>query len=278
MIRTTARSFRIGMMITRTDVRRFLVSLLTICSVLLPTIAQAAIAIDASTPALVALDSTSVTSAAFNPPDSSLLLVCVLSDSLNDEDVTITITNNGAALTWTEIVSRDGFESSISDGNAAAAYALLTTGRTGMTVSATSNSSKLAKAIKVYVITGHDTSSPIGASGEGDSNTNNITPTIYTSTVNNSRGFGCADDWNALGSPTSTDTEDPFHLSGLISGLAVNKASDTTPSGTAVTMNFDAFGTSAAQWNWVGVEVKPAASVGGTPAKRRRHFFWFLDW
>ena len=241
-----------------------LVTLPPIFLSIIPSAAQVALAIDASTPAIATETDRAITSASFSPPDSSLLLVCAFSDSIDNENVTITMSNNGAALTWTEIVSRDGSEASSEDGNVTAAYTLLTTGRTGMTVTATSNTTENGGiALKVYVITGHDTSSPIGASGEGSSQTNSISPTIYTSTVNNSRGFGCAEDWNALGSPTSTDTEDPFHSAGNLSGLAAYKASDTATSGTAVTMNFDASGTGAPAWNWAGVEVKPANS--GTP-------------
>src|SRR3989344_3045316 len=51
MILTIAHVFRIGMMTTRMGVRRSLVFLLTMGSLFLPTIAQAAIAIDASSPA-----------------------------------------------------------------------------------------------------------------------------------------------------------------------------------------------------------------------------------
>lgn len=247
---------------------------------LFPTTAAAAIAIDASTPAIVSAGnpSKSVTTAAFNPPDTSLLLVCTFSDtSISDENVTITMSNNGAALTWTTIVERDESDAGASEGHASAHYALLSTARTGMTVTMTSNTTENGGvAMKVFVITGHDTADPIGASGEGSANQNNTTPTIYTSTVNNSRGFGCATDWNQLGTPTSTDTEFAYDLAGDISGLAAHKASDTTPSGTAVTMNFDAAGTGAAKWNWVGVEVNPAATAA-TP-KRKKHFFYFLEW
>src|SRR3546814_9310570 len=73
--------------------------------------------------------------------------------------------------------------------------------------------------LKVYVVTGQHATTPIGAVGEGSSTTNAITPNAYTSTANNSRGFGCATDWNANGVPTSTDTEDAFHSAGNISGL-----------------------------------------------------------
>ncbi|OGJ56683.1 hypothetical protein A3D88_02805 [Candidatus Peribacteria bacterium RIFCSPHIGHO2_02_FULL_52_16] len=282
MILTIAHVFRIGMMTTRMGVRRSLVFLLTIGSLFLPTIAQAAIAIDASSPARATgtpPNANALVSASFTPPNSSLLLVMVSADNSQGSNITISVSDS-TGLTWTNIVERDKGDAGAEDGHASAWYALQPTSQS-MTVSVTRTAGLGGTeriSFKVYVITGHDTSDPIGASGENSSTTNNITPTIYTSTVNNSRGFGCATDWNALGLPSSTDTEDAEHDALQISLLSAHKAADTSPSGTAVTMNFDGFGTSAAAWNWVGVEVNPAAGAASPPVKRRRHFFWFIDW
>jgi hypothetical protein len=125
-----------------------------------------------------------------------------------------------------------------------------------MTVTATITNQNQQLSMKVYVVTGHDPSAPIGASGEGSSTTNNITPTIYTSTAAGSLGFAVASDWTGPGIPVSIDEEDAFFISGFVSGLSAYKAAATTAAGTPVTMNLDASGTAATKWNWVGFEVK----------------------
>lgn len=198
-----------------------------------------------------------VTTAAFNPPDNSLLLALVSSDAGSNNDPDVSITNNGTALTWTMIGERSKNDAGANDGEASAFYALLPAGRTGMTVSATVTDQNPSLSLKVYVVTGHNAATPIGATGEGSSTTNDLTPTIYTSAYPNSLGFGVANDWNATGLPSSTDEEDAFHMGGLISGLSAYKAATTSAAGTPVTMNFDGFGSAATQWNWVGFEVRP---------------------
>lgn len=220
--------------------------------------------IASSTPARVTVGggSTAVTTGNFYAPDNSLLLATVSEDTINAEDVTMGITNNGTALTWTQIVERDPGDVGATDGFAAAWYALVPTARTGLTVTASITTGGATDiSIKVYVVTGHSTTTPIGASGEGtETVTNNITPTLYTSTADGSLGFGVATDWLANGAPGSTgdNVRDVYHLAGLTSGISAYKATTTATSSTAVIMNFDAGGAGAPKWNWVGFEVLPA--------------------
>jgi len=217
-----------------------------------------AITFDSSTPAVASSNGAAVTTAAFNPPNNSLLVACVMSNSNTGQNITITMSNNGSAVTWTNQVERDLGDGGAVRGHASIWTTPLTTGRTGMTVTATSNTGSGGIGMKVFVITGHDTSSPIGAVGEGSSTTNNITPNALTTTVNAVRVLGCAGDWNDLGLPTTTDTGYAFNASGY-DGIAVHKAADTASAGTTVTLNFDAGGTGAPEWNWVAVEVKSAS-------------------
>lgn len=217
--------------------------------------------ISSSTPNRATIKATNgvATTDSFTPPNNSLLLALVDSDTNGTLDITTTMSNSGTALTWTAINERDPGDAGALQGHASAWYAQLPVGR-ALTVTAATNDTSDPRhhSLKVYVVTGHSTTSPIGAMGEGSSATNDITPTIYTSTVDGSLGFGTADDWNALGLPASTDRADADHLPGLISFLSAYKASATTASGTAVTMNFNGAGAGAAEWNWVGFEVLPA--------------------
>jgi hypothetical protein len=229
-----------------------------------------AIAIDASSPIRFTgtpANNVDITSASFTPPAGSVLVVCVSADTNGSGD-NITISVSGSSLTWTNRVEHDP-----GDASAMGGHASIWTPADGSTVPASSQTVSVRRtagngstgriSVKIYVVTGADTADPTGATGENHSTTNNITPNAYTSTINNSRGFGCATDWNQLGVPTSTDTEDGADYSGAISVVSLHKAADTATSGTTVTMNFDAGGTGNAEWNWVALEVRPGA--GGTP-------------
>lgn len=198
------------------------------------------VAIDASSPAVVSSIGTSLTTASFNPPDSSLLVATVMGGS------SPTMSNNGAAITWTSRVS--SFDVEIFT-------APLPAGRTGMTVTVT-NGNSVSWGLKLDVITGGNLSSPVGATGTGDSSTNNLTVAGYTSTIAGSRGIGGALDSNGLGLPSTTD--DGAAWTGVFSGIRVAKAANTATAGSSVTFNFDAAGSSSAGWDWVAVEIVPA--------------------
>lgn len=230
-----------------------------------------AIAIDASSPIRFTgtpANNVDITSASFTPPAGSVLVVCVSADTNGNTD-NITISVSGSSLTWTNRVEHDP-----GDAGAMGGHASIWTPADGSTVPASAQTVSVRRtagngstgriSVKIYVVTGADTADPTGATGEGHSTTNSITPNAYTSTVNNSRGFGCGTDWNQLGTPTSTDTEDGADYSGAISVVSLHKAADTATSGSTVTMNFDAGGTGNAEWNWVALEILPGAG-GGTP-------------
>ncbi len=200
-----------------------------------------AIDIDASSPAIVGSGIIDVvTTATFNPPDSSLMVATTLSNT-----VPTSITNNGAALTWT-------LRKASADQKVNIYTAPLTTGRTGMTVTATW-ATTFERALKVDVITGADLTTPIGATGTGTSSTNNVTVTGYSSTAAGSRGLCGANEDNNLGTPTSTDsavTNQHF--------IRVVKAANTATAATSVTFNLDAAGSGTPAWTWAAVEVLPA--------------------
>ena len=228
------------------------------------------IAIDASSPALATGNSvTAVTTATFNPPANSLLIAVSMWDTTGAVTPSVAMTNNGAALdvAWTLAKKMDQ-STGATDGLVHIYTGQITSSRTGMTITSTPSGTGFAfderGGLKVYVVTGH-TASPLGATGSGESATNNITPTVYTSTVNNSWCFGGATNKTDLGAPTSTDVETAFSLAFAVEGEAVTKAAATATSGTGETLNFDAAGASAAAWNWAAIEIKPAAAGGDQP-------------
>lgn len=221
-----------------------------------------AIDVDSSSPSIVTItNTTSGTTASFTPPAGALLVVAVGAESGNNGDPPA-ISNSGTALTWTLWKYRDQYSSGGQVGMAAI-WTAPVAASSAMTVTATWSFANYG-GLKVFVVTGADTASPVGAIGEGSSATNNITPTVYTSTVANSRAFGIAADWSGLGSPSSTDTGFPYHIASHASGIAVHKAANTTSAGSTVTLNFDAAGSSSPTWNWVAVEIVPSTVVAKT--------------
>src|SRR2546423_489575 len=141
--------------------------------------------IDASSPSRVT-GSTSdgtvtVASAAFNPP-AAVLVATAQINTRNPGDATGAITNNGTALTWTLVNERTHQEGG-QLGYAAIFVAVLSSGRTGMTVTftATPLTTTLlnSPSIKVYVVTGANTVTPVGGKAEGSSTTNNLTTTGF---------------------------------------------------------------------------------------------------
>lgn len=226
-----------------------------------------ALAIDATSPARFNLahgtpnDDPTGTSASFTPPDGSLIVVSVGCDTAAGNSPTISY--SGGSLTWTERVYRGDAEGTA--GVVSIATAPVVTGAS-MTVTITVNNmgvsrtSDVAGSVKAWVVTGQN-ASPIGASAENSSITNNWTPAGPTTTAANSLVFGSGGDWNALGSPTSSDlTEDAFTNS-YYSGLHGYKS---VASAGATTINYDAAGAGAADWNMVSLEIKEASAGGGS--------------
>ena len=112
--------------------------------------------------------------------------------------------------------------------------------------------------IKVYEITGAHPADYIGATATGTSASENITPTVFNSTADNSRTFGGGiDTVGNLIAPTSSDVGDAMVDSGGFGGIAVYKAADTATSGTGVTLNFNGSEVTGG-WSWAAIEILPA--------------------
>jgi hypothetical protein len=196
-----------------------------------------------------------LTTASFSPPAGTLLMACVFVE--NSTDQAISISNSGTALTWTQRVIRTTAEAGSSSGQIAIYTAPNATAQSGITVTMSVDNVTSFAALKVLTITGAELSNPVGATGEGSSTTNNVTVNAYTSTVQYSRGFGAAHDWQGLGTPTSSDDEETFNSANVLSGMTIWKGAKTDTSGSTVTLNLDAAGTGTPKWLWVAVEILP---------------------
>ncbi|MET7333265.1 hypothetical protein [Nonomuraea sp. NPDC005650] len=212
-----------------------------------------AIGIDGNSPAVVSAgNTTTVTTASFTRPVAGSLLVAMVMCTSDSAPAV-----SGGSLTWTLQKQQ------VNSGTYAQIWTAPVTGSGAMTVTLTVTGSLQGLAMKVDGVTGAHASSPIGNSGGGTSTTNAITPTGYTSSADNSRGFAAFFEENGLGNPTSSDTGFAWTASfglGDYSGIAVRKAANTPTSGTAVTFNADAAGAGAAAWTWAALEIKPAST------------------
>jgi hypothetical protein len=201
-----------------------------------------------------------ITSGSFTPADGSLLVCCINFDqstSVDGTDVAFSVA--GGSLTWTSRA-----DSGQQNGRAAIFTAPVVTGAS-MTcgVTATGQNGNRRCSAKLYVATGQH-ASPIGASAANGSTTNNLSAGITA--TGDGRIFGCATCWNALGAPTSSDTEDAAHYAGEISVLSAYKAADHVSGSQSV--NFDASGAAAADWRYAVLEILAAADGGATVYNR----------
>lgn len=240
--------------------------------------------VDASSPAVVTdPDLATVTTAAFNPVGPSLLVACLAASHYGTTTYSGTnwsVTNNSTALSWTELVKRSNADRGAAASDAAIWAAVLPSGRTGMTVTATATpvtGSCDAIVLSLYVVTG----AQIGPTGTGGfSTTNSLTTTAITTSADNSLLFAVGNDYSESGAPTSSDlTLRAGDISGAISYITGYKSAGSA--GSAATANLDGSGTSSVNWTWVVTEI-PAASVAAviqgkaTPRNRARFraSFW----
>lgn len=208
-------------------------------------------------------------STAFSPVANSLIVVAACTDSATGA-ITCTFTNS-AGLTFTKI----GTEQVGSSGGAVCcAWAFTASSQTNMTVTGTwaGTGTTSGKGIKPTTFTGTLSASPIGTPVQGNSATNNLTVS-FTNTVDQSLGFAAGTEFNALGLPTSTDTEQAFHLGASVDGISAYKAALASGTGQTVNLNLDAGSTGTAAWSYMTFEIKPAASTAtslATPPPMRR--------
>lgn len=219
-------------------------------------------------PAWVTGTATTIVSAAFSPVADSLIIV----ESHLDGATAPTISDS-VGLTWTAIGTP---QSATAGGRVAAWWAYTAVARTNMTVSV-AWASAATKSIKVKTWTGAATSSSVISKLQS---TSAVTPlNLNVSTTNDGcRISGSALDFNARGGPTSSDSSLNYHVTNLISGIAVHKAANSSGVGTSVTLNI-VKGTVAAQaadWGYKVWEIVPAAA-STTPVSSDLDLRWAVS-
>lgn len=198
----------------------------------------------------------------FNAVNGQLILATAQQDQNSQPFVAMTISNDGAALTWTNIVNAGGADT----GSVACWYTHLTADRTDLTVTVTrGDANGDSPSLKIYLCDGHDTADILGASTTAASTTENLTSASITPETSG-MGFGVGTDWTQSGLPTSSDLTNvsTFDTAGDISGISGYKALTAAVGATA---NFDAVGTPAGNWRYAWFEIRTAA--GGAAATKR---------
>ncbi len=228
------------------------------------------IAVDASSPAVFTSTTATATSASFTPPVGSLLVCAVAANSTNGVNPTTpTITDNrGTPLTYTLRAFRSRADGSpVIDGQAALWTAPVTSS-VAMTVSITT-AGAAHKGCRIWVLTGQNTTNPIGALGKAGSSSSSAIVQNYTATGNNSLGFIVALDWDALGSFTAGTGCTLQGTGNVGSGqISYGFAKRTNPdgvNGVTNTLRISPAGTST-NLNWVYQEILEQPASGQTVA------------
>lgn len=202
------------------------------------------------------------TSASITANAGDLLVLCCTCETFwaaGERNIAIAVSGVG---TWTTDKDQDAGTS----GGHASIHHVICPSNASFTISINhndGNGQSLQLSAMVYKIAAgdFDAATPIGATGGGTGTTDPFSPSLYTSTVDNSRAIYCGVDYDNVATATSTDTEDAASYAGVMSVLSAFKAADTASSGTAVSGNF-AIGATP-YWTWAAVEVRPAGGAAG---------------
>lgn len=238
-----------------------------------------ALAIDASTPAIATQTNgatATVTTASFTPPSSSLLLIRWSANSTS-LPASPTITDNlGVHLTYTLLDWQSRSDTPTKDGQAACWWAQVGSSA-AMTVTVTNQATSGFReaALRVAVITGHDTGTPIGAHGKAGSASAGSIAQSYTAQATGGQGFISVCDWDALGAMTAgtgCTLEGSASPGSAFTYGFVRRTSADDVNGNSNTLNVTIGGTST-NLSWVYAEVKPAAAAATSdpPLRRRPH-------
>lgn len=228
-----------------------------------------ALAIDGSSPAVVTSTAgVTVTSASFTPPSGSVLLVSWAGNSgPGSTPSSPTITDNlGVHLTYTLIGWRSHADAAPSvDGQAAMWWAVVGTSA-AMTVTVTNGdgSDPAGNALKVRVLTGADTTTPIGASGKAASASAASIAQAYTASASNGWGFIADCDWDLKGAQsagTGCASDGSANVGGSVSYGFMRRTTADDSAGVSNTLNVTIPATST-HLSWVYAEVLPAAGTG----------------
>jgi hypothetical protein len=231
-----------------------------------------ALAIDASSPGVAAPgNATSVTTPNALPISNSLLLVglaCNSKSGLIPAQAPSITDSLGSHLTYTSIDSADRGSLGI-DGQVATWWA--TPGSsTSMTITVTNREDGTPThdmGLKVWVLTGHDTVTPIGAHNKAGATSGSAIAQSYTAQATSGQGFIVVTDWGAVGTETAgtgctMDASGTINTNQISYGFARRTLADDS-NGVSNTLNVT-LPSASTNYMWCYVEVRPAAGAAAT--------------
>ena len=235
-----------------------------------------ALAIDGSSPAIATQTNgtiATVTTASFNPPAGSVLLVLWSGDALTTPSAPTITDNLGVHLTYNLTDWKSVADAPTRFGQAAAWTAVVGAGGS-MTVTVTSGSvsGERTAALCVQVMTGADTTTPAGAHGKSGSASAASIAQSYTAQSTGGWGFIAVCDFDAVGAETA-GTGCTLIGSALVGSNFdygyVRRTTADDSNGGSNTLNVTLPGTST-NLAWVYVEVNPATTATSIPYNPQR--------
>jgi len=233
-----------------------------------------ALAIDASSPAATTVSGVSTTpisTASFNPPAGSYLVVAFSANTASGVTPgTPTITDNlGTPLTYNLRQWKTRATAPTANGQVAIWTAPVVSGG-AMIVSVTTGtaSGNQQTALKVWVVTGQDSVTPVGTNGKNASTSASSISQSYTGAGTGGWGFLVTCDWSALGSFTAgtgctVDATGTVPTTQFSYAFARRTVADDTNGGSN-SLNVNAAGSST-DLSWAWLEMLPPSSSGTAP-------------
>jgi len=230
-----------------------------------------AIGTDASTPTAVSQPSgttAALLSNSFSPPAGAVVAVSWQGNSQNAAPTAPTISNTGG-LTFTQINYRSKNDAAGANGQAAMWYATISSAPGPMTVTVANNatSGNRHARLRVKVLSGVDTASPIASSGEGTDSSGGLDGLSYVSAVANSVGIASVSDWDVSSSTftaaAGTTIDDSASVASSVNCATLQQTTPTT-SGATITLGLTA--PTSTQWNYVWAEFRAAVGITPTPS------------
>jgi hypothetical protein len=224
-----------------------------------------ALTTDASSPAttLVGLTVAANTATVVAPPDSPLYLALWSADSAGGTGpATPTIATSPSLTAAIDVRDYRDSGSPVEDSQTAIGHAVGTGPQVGTSVTVTNQAASGSRdsALRVLVFTGHDPTTPIGATSHGRQGSGTSLSASLTCTANGSQVFMTLSDW-AQTDPFGWAVADGQEIidSGLTAGITYGFFQHPSADGVAgVAASFNLSGmVSGGQWHWCIVEVCP---------------------
>lgn len=219
--------------------------------------------IDVSSPAMTSTTARTNTSGAFTPPESPLLLAAWAGNSPGNLDPPAPTASSSPSQTWTQDAWDRWGSGSPQQNGQAALFTATPSGAVGSTTVSVLNGASVdsfGSALQVYVIIGHDATTPTGASGGDRSNSPSSITASYTATITGGQGFMVVSDWNASdttpwAAAAGCTIVNKGTVSPEISYAVLRRTDPDGVEGATTSMGLTGLGGAATQLHWAYLEI-----------------------